>query len=84
MAQGSSNQVGKVTSDGMPARARAVTYVTCPRCALRIGLRARWLTLEHCPRCLARERVAVELFESPITEPRARRASPSAGRSPAL
>jgi DoxX-like family len=39
----------------------------CPRCGLTIEPRARWLTIEHCPRCLARARIPVRMFSSPLS-----------------
>jgi hypothetical protein len=44
----------------------AAPYVDCPRCGASITPRARWLTIKHCPRCLARARIAVRLFRSPL------------------
>jgi len=41
-------------------------HLNCPRCGLTITPRAAWLTVEHCPRCMARSRVAVGLFASPL------------------
>jgi hypothetical protein len=49
-----------------PARAGAVTYLHCPRCRLAVAQKAAWLGMVHCPRCVARGRVAVELFSSPL------------------
>ena len=48
------------------ASPRATSFLICPRCGLSIRPRSRWLAIEHCPRCLARARVAVSLFRSPL------------------
>jgi hypothetical protein len=45
---------------------RAAPCLNCPRCGLSIRPKAHWMTVEHCPRCLARARVAVEMFPSPL------------------
>jgi hypothetical protein len=42
-------------------------FLNCPRCGLSIRVRATWLAPEHCPRCLARARIAVRLFFSPLS-----------------
>ena len=50
-----------------PAASRlAPPFLNCPRCGLSIRPKARWMTVEHCPRCLARARVAVTMFPSPL------------------
>jgi uncharacterized Zn finger protein (UPF0148 family) len=49
-----------------PARVGTMTYLHCPRCRLAVARKAARLGLVHCPRCLARGRVAVELFSSPL------------------
>jgi uncharacterized C2H2 Zn-finger protein len=41
-------------------------FLNCPRCGLSIRPRDRWLTVEQCPRCMARGRIAVGLFSSPL------------------
>ena len=51
--------------DQDPSR-RAAIFLNCPRCGLSIRPKARWMTVEHCPRCLARARVAVKMFSSPL------------------
>ena len=49
-----------------PRSARGASFLNCPRCGLSIRSRASWLAVEHCPRCLARARIAVRLFSSPL------------------
>ena len=49
------------------ASPRATSFLICPRCGRSIRPRSRWLAIEHCPRCLARARVAVSLFRSPLS-----------------
>lgn len=41
-------------------------FLNCPRCGLSLKPRRRWLAIEHCPRCLARARVPVRMFSSPL------------------
>jgi hypothetical protein len=48
------------------ASARAASFLNCPRCGLSIRPKPGWLTIEHCPRCIARARIAIELFSSPL------------------
>lgn len=48
------------------ASARAVSFLNCPRCGLSIRPKASWLTIEHCPRCIARARIPIKLFSSPL------------------
>jgi len=48
------------------SKAQSSVFLNCPRCGLSIKPRARWLAIEHCPRCLARARVPVTLFASPL------------------
>jgi hypothetical protein len=48
------------------ASAREVSFLNCPRCGLSLRPRAGWLTIEHCPRCMARARIPVTLFFSPL------------------
>jgi hypothetical protein len=48
------------------ASPRAAPFSNCPRCGLSIRPKARWMVVEHCPRCLARARVAVKMFSSPL------------------
>jgi hypothetical protein len=54
------------STDDRAASRRAAPFLNCPRCGLSIRPKARWLTVEHCPRCLARARVAVKMFSSPL------------------
>ena len=49
-----------------PARVGAVSYLHCPRCRLAMTQKHARLGMVHCPRCLARGRVAIELFSSPL------------------
>ena len=53
-------------ADDHAASSRAVSFLNCPRCGLSIRQSGRWLTIEHCPRCIARARLAVNLFSSPL------------------
>ena len=48
------------------ASPRAAPFSNCPRCGLSIRPKARWMAVEHCPRCVARARVAVKMFSSPL------------------
>jgi hypothetical protein len=48
------------------ASGRGPVFLTCPRCRLSIRPRRPWLVIEHCPRCLARARIPVLLFSSPL------------------
>jgi hypothetical protein len=48
------------------SKAQSSVFLNCPRCGLSIKPRARGLAIEHCPRCLARARVPVTLFSSPL------------------
>jgi hypothetical protein len=41
-------------------------YLNCPRCLLSIRLRHEGLAVRHCPRCVARSRVVVSMFTSPL------------------
>jgi hypothetical protein len=41
-----------------------VPYLNCSRCGLSI--RPRFIAVEHCPRCIARSRIAVPMFRSPL------------------
>lgn len=41
-------------------------FLNRPRCGLSVRPRAGWLTVERCPRCVARARIAVGLFSSPL------------------
>ena len=34
---------------------------------MAVAQKAAWLGMVHCPQCLARTRIAVELFSSPLT-----------------
>jgi hypothetical protein len=47
-------------------RAYRPLFLNCPRCGLSIRQRHSWLAIEHCPRCLARSRIPVTLFASPL------------------
>lgn len=51
-----------------PSRARNAdpSHLICPRCGLTITPKPPWLSVEHCPRCIARARIAVTLFCSPL------------------
>lgn len=49
-----------------PERVGTMTYLHCPRCRLAMAQKVAWLGMVHCPRCLARARIAVELFSSPL------------------
>ena len=51
---------------GSPERIGTLTYLHCPRCRLAMAQKHAWLAMAHCPRCLARARIAVELFSSPL------------------
>ncbi len=42
------------------------SYMNCPRCGLSIRLRTGVAAIRHCPRCVARHRLLVELFGSPL------------------
>jgi len=44
----------------------AVSYLHCPRCRLAMAQKAARFGMVHCPRCVARARIAVELFSSPL------------------
>ena len=60
-------RVALITSTEDPAASRlAAPFLNCPRSSLSIRPKARWMTVERCPRCLARARVAVEMFSSPL------------------
>ena len=48
------------------ASAREVSFLNCPRCGLSLRPRVGWLTIEHCPRCMARARIPITLFFSPL------------------
>ncbi|MGB0092460.1 MAG: hypothetical protein WBP81_08000 [Solirubrobacteraceae bacterium] len=50
----------------LAASARAVSFLNCPRCGLSIRPKTSWLTIEHCPRCIARARIPIKLFSSPL------------------
>lgn len=50
----------------LAASARAVSFLNCPRCGLSIKPKTSWLTIEHCPRCIARARIPIKLFSSPL------------------
>jgi hypothetical protein len=41
-----------------------MTYQNCPRCQLAIRVRADHLAPRNCPRCIARQQVAVPMYES--------------------
>ncbi len=43
------------------------SYMNCPRCGLSIQLRSGRTVIRHCPRCIARHRLLVELFGSPLS-----------------
>ena len=65
---GSSARRSTVIGALEPARRRrGPLFLNCPRCGLSIQVRAQWLVVEHCPRCLARARIAVILFSSPLS-----------------
>ena len=49
-----------------PTRVGIMNYLHCPRCRLAVAHKAARFGMVHCPRCLARGRVAVELFSSPL------------------
>ena len=51
---------------GSPTRVGTMTYLHCPRCRLAMAQKHGRLGMVHCPRCLARGRVVVELFNSPL------------------
>ncbi len=55
-----------VIGERNPATPREPLYLTCPRCGLSMKPRQRWLAIQHCPRCLARSRIPVRLFSSPL------------------
>jgi hypothetical protein len=55
-----------MSTEDPAANRRAAPFLNCPRCGLSIRPKARWMTIEHCPRCLARARVAVKMFPSPL------------------
>ena len=48
------------------ASACEVSFLNCPRCGLSLRPRAGWSTIEHCPRCMARARIPITLFVSPL------------------
>jgi len=48
------------------ASPRAMSFLNCPRCGLRVRQKARGSRIEHCPRCMARASIQVELFSSPL------------------
>jgi len=52
-------------------RARALSFLNCPRCGLSVRPKARWLTIEYCPRWTAPPWIPVRLFSSalPTVEP---------------
>jgi hypothetical protein len=58
---------GEATETASPPNLEPVlSYLNCPRCHLAIRLRHDALTIRHCPRCVARSRMAVPMFPSPL------------------
>lgn len=48
------------------ASERATSFLNCPRCGLSVRQKASRLTIEYSPRCIARARILVKLFSSPL------------------
>ncbi len=38
-----------------------MSFMTCPRCGLSVGLRVQYLTLQRCPRCAAKAGISVPM-----------------------
>jgi hypothetical protein len=55
-----------VQAHGPAGRARAPSFLNCPRCGLSARAKTRLLRIEYCPRCMARALIPVRLFSSAL------------------
>lgn len=72
LSTGGHSAVGRWIHDVMPTQVvgfgcpeGCMSYLTCPRCRLTIGIRAPYLTMRNCPRCLGRAGLPTPMYVSP-------------------